>query len=64
MCCGQPIIQSDQPSVPSTQVQGGISVQTVVAQVNAVVMNDTINSQRAAEAIQANFHTQNLGQNG
>ena len=64
MCCGNSPIRVDQPSVPAQQGDFIAPVQAVVAQVNAVNQNDSINSQRAAEAIQANFHTQNFGQNG
>lgn len=64
MCCGNSPIRVNDFVVPENQVPQGITVQSVVAQVNAVTQNDTVNSQRAAEAIQANFHTQNFGQNG
>lgn len=63
MCCGNNPIRVDQPSVPVQQGFVAPPVQATVAQVNAVKMDDSINSQRA-EAIQANFHAQKLGNNG
>ena len=60
MCCGNSILPVALPMRTAQEVP----VLPVVAQVNSVLMDDNINSQRAAEMVQANFHAQNLGDNG
>jgi len=62
MCCGQETIRpNQQPSQPRQAAPVINLVKQTAIQVNAVNMDDSINSRRAAEALQANHHAKNFG---